>query len=684
MSSRRARSKAHLGRARRGLLSIRPGPVPGEVVDVRIAPAKVTVDGWAALPSNDIQSVFLTVDGIVRTHAEVWLPTPPTSTTEAENAGWRATLDRHEVENGVRRIGGLILRGYGLVEVIDSMEIAFAPPLETPGDVNDPKDGDQVSDFVQVRGWFLTGHGYDRVEVRIAGERAISARLLASPRPELVEQVVDPDAPLAGWEVMVPLDPGDIGGGGVGDDQTTVSHADFDEFPLDCGMVRVIVDAVGPRGRTRLGSRVVTRVPHPVPEKTETDLIVAIEARTALSTAAYLPAAGGLNLLVATHDLGLGGGQLYLHELLRHLLSEHGVRATVLSASDGLLWRELEDLGARVHIVRHAPSTAARYEDWLNQVVTIVAASRANALLANTAAAYWGVDLAARLGIPSAWAIHESFAPEIFAHVGFRSTPDAHVRRRFFDAFGQADAVVFEADATKRLFRDVLPQGRGVRIDYGIDLERIRSFVAENARGDVRERLDIRPDQILILCLGTYEPRKAQGLLTAAFARVADDNSRAVLAMVGDQGGPFSAGVHDLVRNFNLVDRVRMIPVTPEIDEWYLAADAFILASDVESLPRSMLEVMAFGTLVIAPAVFGVPEVVEDGINGLLFDPTSVASAAEALRRFLALPRAQRRALGDAGRCTVEATRSSVNYPRDYLRLFDALRSGREVADLLA
>ena len=197
----------------------------------------------------------------------------------------------------------------------------------------------------------------------------------------------------------------------------------------------------------------------------------------------------------------------------------------------------------------------------------------------------------------------------------------------------------------------------------------------EHRRADIREKLNVRADQILLMCMGTYEPRKAQALLTAAFARVVDENSRAILAMVGNKGGPYAEGVHDLVANFGLGERVRLIPVTPDIDDWYLAADAFILASDVESLPRSMLEVMAFGTPVIAPAVFGVSEVVDDGINGLLFDPTSVASAADAMRRFLQIPRVRREEMGEAGRRTMELNRASANYARDFRALFTALAS---------
>lgn len=397
-----------------------------------------------------------------------------------------------------------------------------------------------------------------------------------------------------------------------------------------------------------------------------------------LLAAGHSADAAGLNLLVATHDLSLGGGQLYLQELLRQLLSQHDVTCTVLSAADGVLRDELEALGAQVHIVGDAPTTAVPYEHWLHQITAVAATTGANAVLANSAGSYWAVDLGSRLDIPSVWAIHESFTPEVFFRVGFAAPPDDLVRRRFLEAFHQAGAVVFEADATRRLFQHLIRPGHGLRVDYGIDLDRVRSFVAENPREVVRNRLDVSPAQVLVMCMGTYEPRKAQGLLAAAFARVADEHPRAVLAMVGDRGGSFSEAVHEVVDNLGLADSIRLLPLTADIEDWYLAADAFILASDVESLPRSMLEAMAFGTPVVVSEVFGVPEVVEDGINGILFDSSCVASVSSALRRVLRMSRRQRQELGEAGRLTVEANRSSSLYARDYRFIFGALTADRE------
>jgi glycosyltransferase involved in cell wall biosynthesis len=143
--------------------------------------------------------------------------------------------------------------------------------------------------------------------------------------------------------------------------------------------------------------------------------------------------------------------------------------------------------------------------------------------------------------------------------------------------------------------------------------------------------------------------------------------------MVGDSGGAYSAALHNVVDRLGIADRIRLLPVTPDTNEWYLAADAFILGSDVESLPRSMLEAMAFGVPVLGSAVFGVPELIDDGVNGLLFEPSSARDAENVLRRFLQLSANERRSLGVAGQKLVESTRSSDIYAGQYRDLLTAL-----------
>ncbi len=75
--------------------------------------------------------------------------------------------------------------------------------------------------------------------------------------------------------------------------------------------------------------------------------------------------------------------------------------------------------------------------------------------------------------------------------------------------------------------------------------------------------------------------------------------------------------------------------MTPDIHSWYALADLLVCASDIESLPRTVLEAMAFETPVLATEVFGIPELIEDGRTGWLCEPRDVNALAEALDRFL-------------------------------------------------
>ena len=120
-------------------------------------------------------------------------------------------------------------------------------------------------------------------------------------------------------------------------------------------------------------------------------------------------------------------------------------------------------------------------------------------------------------------------------------------------------------------------------------------------------------------------------------------------------------------------DRIRLHKVTPDVYDWYAAADAFILASDVESLPRSMMEAMAFEAVPIVSAVFGVPELLTDGETGILFQPSSESSVEDALRRYLSLEPSARERLAVRGRELIEKERSSQRYAAEVRQLIDRL-----------
>jgi len=102
-------------------------------------------------------------------------------------------------------------------------------------------------------------------------------------------------------------------------------------------------------------------------------------------------------------------------------------------------------------------------------------------------------------------------------------------------------------------------------------------------------------------------------------------------------------------RTAGVQDSVTFLGQRADIPELLACCDIFVLPSRAEGLPNSMLEAMAAGLPIVATAVGGVPEVIEDGVNGLLVPPRDPVSLAGAILRILRDPEFAKR-LAVAGR----------------------------------
>jgi glycosyltransferase involved in cell wall biosynthesis len=624
------------------------------VLDARLDGEEVVVTGWAHLPDARITGVVLRVAGTTVGGAAVGRPTPELPhlgpvTPRSPTAGWEVRFHRSLVRTGPVRYEADAIRADGLVDHLDPL---VATVNTTAVGAMDPPHLDVTFEppLMVVTGWLLPTAGYDRVEVRLGDEPPQRARPMSLGRGDVAAMLPrEVGAAMCGWMAIVELPAG----------MTET--------------VAVEAVAIGPAGQVVVG-RTAMDVPSSAPLSPPAGLEAAV-ARTNVAARAHCASSYGLRILVATHHLGLGGGQLYLSELLRQLVDGAPVSCTVLAPEDGPLREDLEAWGCEVHLVGAMPTSALQYEHWLLSVGRLVAETEANVVLANTAGAFYAVDLAMRAGLPSVWAVHESFSPRTMAAVGFPGL-EGHLWCRFQTAIAQANAIVFEADATALLYA---PAGDGrdrfVRIDYGIDLEAVDRCRAGRDRAGRRLDAGFEPDDIVLLCVGTYEPRKAQTALVAAFARVAGRHPRATLVLVGENGSAYAIAVRDLVAGLGLEDRVRLVPVVPDTYAWYACADALVSASDVESLPRSMLEAMAFGVPVLGTAVFGVAELITDGDNGLLCEPLDVGALASGLHRLLSLHESGELAsIAARGEADVRAHRDSRGYGDIYRGLLYGLR----------
>jgi|TARA_B100002003_G_scaffold162120_1_gene150482 glycosyltransferase involved in cell wall biosynthesis len=119
--------------------------------------------------------------------------------------------------------------------------------------------------------------------------------------------------------------------------------------------------------------------------------------------------------------------------------------------------------------------------------------------------------------------------------------------------------------------------------------------------------------------------------------------------------------------------RVVFVEHTSHIEQYYRAADIFVLPSQREGLPNVLLEAMASGVACIASHLDGVTDdLIEDGVNGLLVSPGEVAELKTALRVFVDYPE-RLSLLGRQARQTIETHFAIEQTAQEYLNVYRSL-----------
>jgi glycosyltransferase involved in cell wall biosynthesis len=188
---------------------------------------------------------------------------------------------------------------------------------------------------------------------------------------------------------------------------------------------------------------------------------------------------------------------------------------------------------------------------------------------------------------------------------------------------------------------------------------------------DARQRLGLAEDIDLILFLSTPSVRwrinERKGMLPLAEAfldHIAPRFPNAVLAVAGDLLVPN----HPRVRGLGYVAK-------EDLPLWYSAATTYVLPSMGDNLPYTVLEAMGCECPVVATAVGGIPEQVEDGKTGLLLPDNAPASIAAALTVILQ-DRSRAREMGKAGRRKVLETYMMERFLQQHEELYEALFQG--------
>ena len=214
------------------------------------------------------------------------------------------------------------------------------------------------------------------------------------------------------------------------------------------------------------------------------------------------------------------------------------------------------------------------------------------------------------------------------------------VHRVAFKGGVQPVAIAEEVDNSLRRYYGI---SDSPLIPNGIPVERFQQ--PSIGREEWLRREGFAPTDVLFVCVAWLRPQKNPSLLLESFARGPASDPRARLLFVG--GGELRASLEERIYALGLQDKVHLLGVRSDIPEVLNAADVFVLSSDWEGNPLSVMEAMAAGTPVICTAVGGVPELFEDGGGGLLVPPGDAKALTRAMRRMLVSPQ-MRTSMGEA------------------------------------
>jgi L-malate glycosyltransferase len=358
----------------------------------------------------------------------------------------------------------------------------------------------------------------------------------------------------------------------------------------------------------------------------------------------------GTRVLLFIQSLELGGSETQCVEVARQLARE-GYSVTV-----GCLWKhgplekKLVEAGVRC-VVFPVPGTLLR-PNAIRQMLNLTAFIRRERF-----SVVHTNDLYSNLfAIPAAWLAR---VPVIISSRRDMSrwwwyTPTRRKILRRIQGLSTKVLVNSEAVRQELIARDGFDAQRIVVVYNGIDLEKF-----SGPKADRRQLLPgvFHDGKTIVMVANMHTGAKGHGDLIEAARSVKQRFPEARFLLAGD--GEMRPFFEDQVRALGLAEMFVFLGHRTDIPQLLSCCDIGVLASKSEGLPNAVLEYLAAGLPVVATAVGGVPEIIENEVHGLLVPPENPAALSTALLRLLEDPQL----CTNFGKAGQELVRTRFNFP---------------------
>jgi glycosyltransferase involved in cell wall biosynthesis len=379
-----------------------------------------------------------------------------------------------------------------------------------------------------------------------------------------------------------------------------------------------------------------------------------------------------MRITFVSHSAELYGAELCLHELAANLVANGDHELELICPTEGPLLELFADLGVPTHVIEYGrwatPRASPRRKLRLlktnlravGRLARHFRAHRPDVVVTSTITVPSAAVASRLVGIPHLQYALEFGAEQhnVFFHAG---------RSLSLRVLGALSTIVIAT--SEALARDL---GRHINtaklrvVYYAADIDPVPTRPPADPEAPLR-----------IAMLGYMTPGKGQDQAVRAVGALRTRGVDASLSLVGPGMPAYVESLAELSRDLDVADRVHLIGFVGEDRFSYFAkADVALSCSELEGLPRVVVEAMKCGASVVGTRSGGTTELITEGWNGYLFEPRDVAELSDKLEQLAQ----DRPATARMGRNAEEWARirfTPERYAADFLAAATDARRGR-------
>lgn len=223
-----------------------------------------------------------------------------------------------------------------------------------------------------------------------------------------------------------------------------------------------------------------------------------------------------------------------------------------------------------------------------------------------------------KIGLPYIWVVHEPSADDLLQ----RFPADVHTA--VFNVMRHAKSIVFVSKSSQQAFAPYLHGSVNQHVIPKVLPPTSMPTIQD--RDKIRHDLGLGSDDMMLLSVGTFSPRKDQATLVNALRQISGDKRRLKCIMVGATDTEYSKDIITKVQDIKAsICAVKILPQTATpgqrrtVERMFAAADVVVVTSNAESSPLTVSESFAAGCPVLCSDLPGVSDEMRENVNGLLF-----------------------------------------------------------------